>query len=253
MDELSPAKVMIAGDWHANARWAAHAIREGCDQVKTVLQLGDFGLWRTEAAFLKKVSGALEEKDAVLYFIDGNHEDHAYLGELVKGLRGLQVPLEVAPRIWYLPRGSRWTWHGRQWLALGGAASVDRAFRIEGHSWFREEEISLIQAGLVALRGPAEVMITHECPRKVTAHLPLGTPCPGWDLEVSQLHQELLDRVIMHVEPSYLFHGHMHTAHAGTFTYPHGKVQVRGLDCDGRKGNWAILDTKLMAWQEEPS
>ena len=243
-------KVMIAGDWHANARWAVHAIHKGCSEVKVALQLGDFGLWRTEKAYLEKVSEALEDEDANLYVLDGNHEDHAWLAELMKGLTTGE-PLKVAERIWYLPRGFRWEWHGRSWLALGGAASVDRAFRTEGHSWFREEEITLVQAGLVALRGPADVMITHECPRRVTLHMPLGPPYPGWDLDVSRAHQELLDRIIDHVEPSWLFHGHMHLAHQGTFTYPHGKVQVRGLDCDGRKENWAILDTKLMAWEEE--
>lgn len=243
-------KVMVAGDWHANARWAARAISEGCSDVKVVLQLGDFGLWRTGRDYLAQVSEALEGQDADLYFIDGNHEDHAWLIELMKNMTTGE-PLKVAERIWYLPRGFRWEWHGRSWLALGGAASVDRAFRTEGHSWFREEEITLPQAGLVALRGPADVMITHECPRRVARRLPLGTPMAGWDLEVSRSHQELLDRVICYVEPSYLFHGHMHIAHQGTFSYPYGRLQVRGLNCDGRTENWAIFDTKLMAWEEE--
>jgi hypothetical protein len=247
--------IMIAGDWHGNTRWAVHAIHEGCSQLdgetKLILQLGDFGIWCNGHMYLEKLSAALEEEGAELFFIDGNHEDFTLLRKHAKANETPGVPFQIAPRIWYLPRGWRWKWHGRTWLALGGAASVDRAFRTEGHSWFREEEITLVQAGLVALAGPADVMITHECPRRVTMHLPLGDPYPGWDLDVSRSHQELLDRIIDHVEPSWLFHGHMHLAHQGTFTYPHGKVQVRGLNCDGRKENWAILDTKLMAWEEE--
>lgn len=244
-------KVMIAGDWHSNARWAVNAIHEGCRDAKVVLQLGDFGIWRTEKAFLEKVTEALEEEDAMLWFIDGNHEDFNYLGELMKDVT-TNTPLRITDRIRYLYRGFRWEWHGRQWLALGGAASVDRAFRQEGHSWFREEEISLIQAGLVSLRGHADVMITHECPRKVTRGLGLRDTMPGWDYEVSRSHQELLDRVVNHIEPEYLFHGHMHIAHQATVGYPFGKLQVRGFGCDSQKGNWAILDTKLMAWVEEP-
>lgn len=243
-------KVMIAGDWHGNTRYAVHAIREGCSEAKIVLQLGDFGLWRSETEFLEKVTEALDEMDAVLYFIDGNHEDFDYLGELMRGVT-TDMPLAITDRIRYLYRGFRWEWHGKSWLALGGAASVDRAFRIEGHSWFREEEISLIQAGLISLRGHADVMLTHECPRRVTAYLPLGPPYAGWDLEVSKSHQELLDRIIMHIEPGHLFHGHMHIAHQAAITYPFGKVQVRGLNCAGCKDNWAIFNTKLMAWEEE--
>ena len=33
---------------------------------------------------------------------------------------------QVTGRIWHLPRGHRWRWHGRDWLALGGAVSLDR-------------------------------------------------------------------------------------------------------------------------------
>lgn len=261
MREMPDArKVMIAGDWHRNSRWARHAIRDGCsrlDDPRVILQLGDFGFWRDAKIYLLELSKELQEQDADLFFIDGNHEDHEYLGEVVaRHHAGADPswspgPVPVHPRIWYLPRGYRWEWQGRTWLALGGAASVDRAFRQEGRSWFREEEITLIQAGLISMQGPAGVMITHECPRRVTVHMPLGDPYPGWDLEVSRSHQELLDRIIDHVEPEWLFHGHMHLAHQGTFTYPHGKMQVRGLNCDGREENWAILDTKLMAWEEE--
>jgi hypothetical protein len=253
LEALSPDTVMIAGDWHANERWAASAIREGCAEgAKVILQLGDFGLWRTGIMYLSELSRTLKEQDAELFFIDGNHEDHRWLKEITDADDSLFEPVKVMNRIWYLPRGFRWTWHGKTWCALGGAASVDRAFRQEGHSWFREEEITLIQAAMVALAGPADVMITHECPRKVTRFLPLGHPMAGWDLEVSRSHQELLDRIIEHVEPSYLFHGHMHVAHQGTFTYPYGKLQVRGLDCDGCRENWAILDVRQMAWVEDP-
>jgi hypothetical protein len=248
-------KVMIAGDWHRNARWAVHAIRQGCRELQSprvILQLGDFGLWRGGfgANYLSELSAELEKQDADLFWIDGNHEDYGFLKKVTEHTEQGELT-EVSPRIWYLPRGTRWTWHDREWLALGGAASVDRAFRTEGSSWFREEEITLLQAAMVAFGGPADVMITHECPRKVTRFLPLGHGMAGWDLEVSRSHQELLDRIIDHVEPSFLFHGHMHLAHQGTFTYPHGKVQVRGLGCDGQQENWAILDVRLMAWQEE--
>jgi hypothetical protein len=239
-------KAVIAGDWHGNARWAVHVINEASrqlDEPGVFLQLGDFGLWRSNPEFRDEVNEALTDNEGELYFIDGNHEDHVYLAELAGDSK---EPVQVREHIWYLPRGFRWEWHGRTWLALGGAASVDRAFRTEGQSWFPEEEITLVQAGQVVSQGTADVMLTHECPRSVTRFLPLGHPMAGWDMKPSRLHQELLDRIVGDIKPSYLFHGHMHVAHQGTFTYPYGKLQVRGLDCDGRRENWTILDTATM-------
>jgi hypothetical protein len=257
LNDIAPKKVMIAGDWHMNVMWACSAVRQGAarldgEEKKVILQLGDFGIWHGKAgkAYLDDLEYQLLRADAWLFFLDGNHENHRLLARAADGGKaGEAVPF--TSRIWHLPRGYRWKWHDRTWLALGGAASVDRAFRTEGHSWFREEEITLLQAAMAVLPGPAEVMLTHECPRKVTQTLPLGEPPAGWDLEVSRSHQELLDRVVCHAEPSHLFHGHMHLAHRGTFGYPHGKVQVAGLGCDGQQGNWEIYDTELMAWEEE--
>ena len=46
-----------------------------------------------------------------------------------------RLDVALAGRIWHLPRGHRWRWHGRDWLALGGAVSLDRAVRTAGVNW----------------------------------------------------------------------------------------------------------------------
>ena len=57
-------RVLVAGDWHGNAAWAATccrlASRHGCEAM---LQLGDFGIWeprRTED-FLDRIEEAAGE------------------------------------------------------------------------------------------------------------------------------------------------------------------------------------------------
>lgn len=257
MDLGSPAPglVAVAGDWHRNGKWAVSVLRDACgalaaEERKIILQLGDFGIWRGQAGvdYLIELDDALAELDATLFFLDGNHEDHKLLADITARSGKAGQPTPVGPRIFHLPRGMRWSWHGRTWLALGGAASVDRAARTEGVRWFREEEITLLQAALALAPGTADVMLTHECPRRACERLPLGPPPPWWDLEVSRKHQEFLDRVIAEAEPSRVYHGHMHLAYEGTFGYPHGDVRIRGLGCDGQDGNWGICDTRTMSW-----
>ena len=81
-----PRRIVVAGDWHGNEEWAVSVIRRiptllaGEDQ-RLILHLGDFGIWPGQAGqvYLDRVSHALAEADAELWFVDGNHEDFARL------------------------------------------------------------------------------------------------------------------------------------------------------------------------------
>ncbi|MGK5559008.1 metallophosphoesterase family protein [Actinomadura kijaniata] len=252
-----PQRVLVAGDWHGNTGWACSVIQRlpellPRESPRIVLHCGDFGVWpgAEGARYLREVDRALAEHDAVLWFVDGNHEDHPRLERAprVEG-RG-----RVAERIWHLPRGHRWRWHGRTWLALGGAVSVDRVLRREGLDWWPGERITERQALRVAADGPADVMLTHDCPALVDHEF--GTPPSFWareDLAAGEAHRRLLQRVVDAVRPSHLIHGHLHRAYLRTVNMPHGPVRVAGLDCDGLPvGNWAVLDVPTMAWLKIP-
>jgi hypothetical protein len=71
----------------------------------------------------------------------------------------------LAGRIWHLPRGHRWRWHGRDWLALGGAVSLDRGVRTAGVNWWPEEEITWRQAGPVSPQPGS--WLTRVCRRRL--------------------------------------------------------------------------------------
>ena len=69
------------------------------------------------------------------------------------------------------------------------------------------------QAGSVIEAGPADLMVTHECPAGLEHTFP--PPPPWWS-----------------------------QADLGA-----GPIEVTGLDCDGAdQGNWAILDVTSMRW-----
>jgi len=266
-----PGKIVIAGDWHANSRWAAHVIRCAAaaladEPVKYILQLGDFGFWpRRGSSYLADVEETCAEHGVIVMWIDGNHEDHDTLITLHDMHRSAMdfdddqpMSLPKTGNLIHLPRGTRWTWHNRTWVALGGAVSVDREHRHEGRSWFPQEAITAEQAQKVIADGSADVMLTHDCPSGVELHLP---PLPAeWRSQAkpAQAHRELLQQVVDAVQPSHLFHGHYHLAYSQYVAHrPHedhgvcSMCKVTGLGMDGQQLNWVVCDTRTM--QVEPA
>ena len=59
-------------------------------------------------------------------------------------------------------------------MFIGGALSIDKAFRIEGYSWWQDEELSSNELSNLVDKFIAEkprVMITHECPEEIAIEL----------------------------------------------------------------------------------
>ena len=254
-------RIVVAGDWHGNAEWAEHVIRMSAATLadegpRIILQLGDFGVWPgpAGAGYLRRVSGALEAADCHLWFVDGNHEAFPILSYRVEYERRFLLDScgspEISPRVSWLRRGSRWMWHGRMWLALGGAVSLDRAVRTEGRDWWPEEEITAEQTARVIEDGPAQVMVTHDCPSGVAHTFP--APPRFWDLADlarNDAHRERLQEVVSAVKPRHLMHGHLHRAYRRTCDLGYGPVEVTGLDCgEGDGPNYAVLDAERMEW-----
>lgn len=242
-------KILVAGDWHGNTRWALACVDAAAALgIRDILHLGDFGIWPDGNEYLADLHIALAKADITLQFVDGNHEDHDRLLSMIAMSKSAGTDrILFTDNIIWLPRGFRWEQDGRTWLALGGAASVDKAVRIESQTWWPAEVISDAQEKMVVAGGHADVMITHDCPSGV--HHTFGPPPPWWDekdLAKSDAHREKLQRIVDAVQPSYLMHGHLHRCYQRTCDFGYGGVRVTGLGCDGTDGNCAILDTETM-------
>ncbi|MET9329157.1 metallophosphatase [Tsukamurella sp. NPDC003166] len=249
---LVPRRVALAGDWHGNTRWAVHvldeAARRGCD---VVVHLGDFGLWpgRDGARYLADLDQHLQRLGLALFWVDGNHDDHGALAALPLTDR-VHV---VSSRIVHLPRGFRWAWHGRTWLAIGGAVSIDRNSRIPTRSWWSQEAVSDADVAACLAGGPADVIVAHDAPSGVpTVEALVGDPV--WnlppDIEAdSAANRRRLREVVDAVRPQKLYHGHYHVAYHEPLVLADGHdVAVTGLDCDGTS-----LDGNLLVLPAEPS
>lgn len=252
-----PDRILVAGDWHGSTGWAMGVARMLPDLLpaespRIVVQVGDFGIWRDTAGqrYLHKLTRALTAADAELYFAEGNHEDYPHLHKYAADPDGADA-IPITDRITWLQRGHRWTWHGRTWLALGGAVSVDRATGREGKTWWRDEEITDDQARRVIEGGPADVMVCHDVPASVP--LQLRPPRPEWairDLALAARHRERLQDVVDAVKPGHVFSGHHHILRHQTVSMDHGDVKVTVLDRDGTftAGNYAVLDVRTMTY-----
>jgi len=250
-----PRRVLVAGDWHGNLEWACSVIRRvpqllAGEQTRLILHLGDFGIWpgADGERYLSSVSAVLNQAEAQLGFIDGNHEDFDQLAVLANRAEP-GVPVAITPNIVHLPRGYRWRWHGRSWLACGGGVSLDRAARTPGADWWQEEEITPGQEAAITAGGHADVMVCHDCPSGV-AHT-FGRPPAWWDpadLARNQSHRQRLQRIADAVRPAHLMHGHLHRAYQRRCDLGYGQVQVTGLAADGTLRNFAVLDVESMTW-----
>ncbi|QXO14283.1 esterase [Mycobacterium phage Chaser] len=243
-----PEKLMLAGDWHGNLPWAFKAINyakfQGAD---TILHVGDFGWWKAGPAtyqYLEEVNKELDHHGINLLWVDGNHEDHAFLGSFnVPGAQPLTT--KSYPRITHLPRGYRWDWWGDTWMALGGAHSVDRSFAREGESWWPGEWLDDKQMEYAMRPGKVDIIVAHDAPTNVD--IPGITPgkdiwlridgkprkVPNVDLLKAEEHRARIQKVCDAVKPVEFYHGHYHRDYNALCRVEGGGyMNVRGLDKD---------------------
>ena len=184
--------VIVLGDIHA--RWGPVNALINKRKPSVILQVGDFGWFphwggKTERYSVMTSQGweykyakfdqyGLKMKDTTMYWCAGNHENHADLIE-----RSKTLDLEIIPGVWYRPFGSTLTLEdGRVVLFCGGARSTDQQHRIEGISWWKEEEITVKDLDKLPDRA-IDIVISHTAPE--------------------EFMQQMCSRGIISIDPSY--------------------------------------------------
>jgi hypothetical protein len=211
-------KIGILGDTHMNRRWVLYALnkfyREG---ITKIIQVGDFGIYNHAAGqyFFKDVRVALERYGQTLYVVEGNHEDYDYLETFEvqgDGFRHLRHNILVPAR------GHRWEWDGVSFVALGGAPSVDRSWRIEDQRgtrklWWAQEAITPEDVAKTIDGGYADVMIGHDAPFVPTIDARISGNPQGFkqiDLDYAYEGRKLMQKAFENVAPRIFLHGHYH-------------------------------------------
>jgi Icc-related predicted phosphoesterase len=152
-------KIIVTGDIHNEFGRLNELISK--KRPELVICCGDFGFW-PNVPWGSPLSN-IKTQGAKILWCDGNHEDHWSLKE--------RTTDELAPNIFYMPRGSIYKLEdGRNIMFMGGAHSIDMEMRTEGVDWFREEVIT--QRDLYDLpQVKVDIFITHTCPEELVHDL----------------------------------------------------------------------------------
>lgn len=228
LEDLTPSTIAIAGDWHGNYVYMRKAIRWCHKQgVDTIIHLGDFGFWHNakgKMSVLSLDSQMLERLGMTMLVLDGNHENHDWLDAQPVSEDGTR---KLTPNLWHLPRGLGWNWtlngEDTKFVALGGAYSMDRAYRTAHDpefGFFTQEVISDADVSRAISNGYADIMLSHDSPLECqSTHYPDAPWHTVEDTRASYDNQKRLSEVGRALRPREWFHGHHHHRYDETVSF----------------------------------
>ena len=169
--------IYITGDTHGStdiSKLNTKNFPEGNNLTKDdyVIVLGDFGLvWdnsKTDLYWRKW----LDSKPWTTLFIDGNHENFNLLYEfpMVDKLGGKLR--QISESIYHIPRGEIIKIEDKTFFGFGGARSIDKVYRKENISWWKQEEPSKAEmdygvSNLENVNFKVDYVLTHTCPNEI--------------------------------------------------------------------------------------
>jgi Icc-related predicted phosphoesterase len=185
--------IAFIGDLHGEF----NTLKKQVNRVKAdhYIQVGDFGVWPQIDYY-----GKIVDPGKPVYWIRGNHEWEPDIVNLTE-------VTELRPNMFFVPDGSILELDGIKLGFLGGAESIDKAWRREGVSWFASESLKLASVHKLydnmAKMGRIDILVTHTPPSWVCkAMLPSG----------SEMHpsSKLVEAAWDHCGRPPLICGHMH-------------------------------------------
>ena len=171
--------IYATGDSHGNfQRFAPEHFpgQAGMTKEDYMLICGDFGgVWSEKT--LEEDLDRFSALPFTVLFVDGNHENFDLLSSCPVGQwQGGKVHF-VREDVIHLMRGQVYELEGHTFFTFGGATSLDRAFRTEGESWWRQElpTYEELEEGLRNFKrcGRADYVVTHSCGER--AYMPLAS------------------------------------------------------------------------------
>jgi predicted MPP superfamily phosphohydrolase len=146
--------ILFSGDFHANAKGEMEYISKNTllekykenlyKKINYHIMLGDTGfLWPENEIAETKNNINLAKRPFPILFVAGNHEPVLGRSDLPETDIGIGENVVLVnkekPFIAYLKRGKIYNIEKYKFLVLGGALSIDQAYRTPGKSWWKEE------------------------------------------------------------------------------------------------------------------
>lgn len=133
---------------------------------------GDFGAVWTGNFKDEEALSVYDSKNFTTLFVGGNHENYDALEKYpIEKWNGGNVR-RIRENILYLMNGQVFVIDGVRIFVMGGATSVDKVFRVEGESWWPQEEPDQEEYqeafnNLARFGNKVDYIITHTIPEKV--------------------------------------------------------------------------------------
>lgn len=141
------SRVFVTGDTHQSIDISKLNMENFPEQKNLtkgdyVIICGDFGMVWSNSEEELWWRNWLKERSFTTLFVDGNHENFDLLNSYpVKTWSGGKVHF-ISDSIIHLMRGQVFTINGLKFFTMGGATSIDKEYRVEGKTWWKEEEPS---------------------------------------------------------------------------------------------------------------
>lgn len=204
----------VTGDKHGDLLPILQFIwRFDLGEESRIIVCGDMGIcWRKDKKdFEAQVFNYERNCNGVhLYWIDGNHENF----DIINSFEGGPI-YHNSEHIHYISRGTTFSaiinGNKRKMLFLGGADSIDKSRRIEGLSWWPQEQITLENINKV-FPEHYDYVFTHCCPYSYF-HKNRGFLCThGGELrDITHQSEEMLDLLFDKITYNHHYFGHYHT------------------------------------------
>jgi hypothetical protein len=169
-----------------------------------------------------RIIGDIHGKTAAYAEIAQRTEKSLQVGDFGIGFRGVNYPKELDPKSHKFIRGNHDAYpqckkvpafidDGTMWngiFCIGGASSIDKAFRVEGVSWWADEEIGHVASLFVSKdyeNLKPDIVVSHDAPLVATF------ACGNNGKIAPSFTQKLLDSLFEIHKPRLWVHGHWHT------------------------------------------
>lgn len=259
-------RVLIVGDVHGRHRELQAALRRAQTdyRIAAAIQVGDFGFTR---AWFQQAGRDQLRFPVPVHAIDGNHEDHAWLGRAV-GL-GQARAWQEEFNLFYQARPSVAQLGSTKVGFLGGALHVDRPQRHDGPAGLPNYITRSQRESAVALfnRERPELIVTHSCPAGIgiglhspiehapgiQSHVKAAGFDPGPQDDCGEVELTRLWRELAHRPQCWVF-GHFHRAHTATIAGTRFVSVEDELQAPSRRLLiWDTEELKLLAVPADPS
>jgi len=211
--------IFITGDTHGDfSRFTSDRFPAGKKLTSNdyVIITGDFGGFWCGSEKEKRILQQLADKPWTTLFIDGNHENFDILNSLpqIKKFGGI-VGDAFKGKVFHLRRGYIYTIDKKNIFTFGGGLSVDKGYRKEGLSWWKQEypiteEIDRAWESLKSNKR-IDYIITHTVPTLYISRN-FGDVWDGKKIsDLTSLHlQDFADYIRDHRKIKRWFYGHFH-------------------------------------------